>query len=205
MTAVLCALLLGQGHTLQMKVEMAGNPASIVASVHQRPVPDGGKFLEMRLDMKRDKVSTTVRRQSTFDAKMRCVRIVQEVVDAKGERNSTVVTLSESGAQVVHMGRSPRKSIFVPVAKGAPLAAKSEFWFWKLHPKIGEQCAYYAFDSEASEWKLTQATYEGDVDLAGVKCHKVSIQQGDRTTLSWMDDEGMPVRIESEGAVFRRA
>lgn len=205
MTCAFLLLAAVQGKTVQLKADGSTAENNVTISVHQRPTEDGGKFIEMRVDLKKLKSNASVRRQSTFDPQMRCKRIVQEVIGVDGARSSVIVSISETGAQVVEMGPKGRKSRVVPLPKQARTAAPSDFWFWKLHPKIGDKCSYFGFNTESLEWEIVDVTYSGDVKIGGMTVHRVESDQGGRKSVALLDDDGLPVKLEANGTTYSRS
>lgn len=115
-----------------------------------------------------------------------------------------VVTFAGSTANaVVEEGRSRSlKTVVAPA--GAQITAESEFWFFTFKPKAGAVSTYFRFDVDKLEWVKTEAKYEGETMLnvggKNLKAHKVS--SGGYTV--WQDAGGLPLRIDSAAATFRR-
>ncbi|MBL1150770.1 MAG: hypothetical protein HND42_11240 [Armatimonadetes bacterium] len=115
-----------------------------------------------------------------------------------------VVTFAGSTANaVIEEGRSRQlKSVVAP--PGAQIAAESEFWFFTFKPKVGAVSSYFRFDVDKLEWVKTEAKYDGEVrlEIGGKTLNAHKISSGAYTV--WQDAGGMPLRIDSAGATFRR-
>ncbi|HZH98557.1 MAG TPA: hypothetical protein VEX38_06265, partial [Fimbriimonadaceae bacterium] len=92
----------------------------------------------------------------------------------------------------------------ITLAENAPRANVSEFWFIRDKPKQGDKVEVYVFSLDTKSWELTTFTYKGlqDVTVRGkkMKAHKVESEKA----TAYMDNTGLPLRLESPQFVMER-
>ncbi len=191
---------------VKLRVATAGKLVG-EARVSQRIVANGGKFVELRLQMNSPASHLTVTQQSTFDAKGAPVRKVMDVVDPTSHSKQQVIaTFDAEGANLVIEKDGLRSTKKVSLLANAPRANASELWFAKTKPEIGAKSKAYVFDLNTLEWNLVETVYIGLASTDGFDgAHRIKMTYPDHTVEAFLDDDGLPIRItDSRGPHMAR-
>jgi hypothetical protein len=174
------------------------------ATVSQWILADGGKTVEMRLELKGTSGHLTkLHKVSTYDSKGRPKRMVLEITG--GSRSETIVTFDAGAAHVSRIADGIAKNSDANRAVNSPWGDDSEFWFLRDHPKAGDHFRTLLFSIDTGEWVLTEMTYLGpkSVTVGGrtVRGNEVRTEVDGRSTVAYLDDRGDPIRVEMDGGV----
>jgi len=201
------ALLLAAGAVLalagqtRLAVFMGGNRVG-TATVTETKATDGGIQSQMRLEMKAGGATVEV------------IQIGEYAKDGTPKRKyirqsspqgleMKVVTFQGTTAHLVHEVGGARVTKTYPAPAGANIKAKSELWFHGATPKPGETDEYHRFDMNRLEWQKVAVKYvgPGSVEIKGKKraCHVITLGADMKV---FLNDEGLPLRIESPGVVM---
>jgi hypothetical protein len=153
---------------------------------------DGGKTVEMRLETFSMARPVTVRQTSTYNAKGIATRKIQEIVIPSLRMRRTVIAeFDQNGARAILDRGNGRKVLKAPLVEGSPRFMSSEFWFLKEQPPLGAQLLAYNFNLENLEWDVLETTYVEKIAISRLaSAHKVTVRNGDRTTVAFFDEEG---------------
>lgn len=189
----------------KLKVVIQGRPAGF-AYLTQRSLPSGGKSVELRVELTIGTRAVTVRQETTYDAKGAPVRALQDTTAASvhGKRQ-VIADFNPAGAHVIVEENAIRRPRDVSLVPTAPRADASQLWFLRSRPKAGETVKTYRFNLDTLEWELAEVAYAGRevVTAGGKKWHanKTVTKVDDRTTTSYLDDEGVPILIKDSSGV----
>jgi len=203
----MCALAILCDAQVRLTVKSKG---AVVGSVEtsQRLTQDGGRRVELRFSLGKDN-AVTVHTTSTFDANGNPIRKVQETVTAKHDQLVVIATFDPSGANLVINDGSARKTKKVPLDAGSARAEIAGFWLLRDKPEKGASVKHFAFNMDSQAWDETATTYEGStsIEIAGKTrtAHLVRSVSRGKTTLSYLDDKGEPLRIEAGAFLLERA
>ncbi len=176
------------------------------AVANQKIMPDGSKVVQLSLQIAAPGGNTvTLRSESTYSAKGAPVRMFHESVTTNPKTRRTVtVSFSKSGATATEEVGGKRDVNDVPLAPGAPMESKSEFWFVRDQPKPGAVDKRYRFDVSSLKWELTTATYIGKKSVKiGAKTYAVHEVRSTKGT-AYVDETGMPVKLEMDAITLER-
>lgn len=162
------------------------------ATVNQRLLPDGGKYVIERLQLGSGAKGTKVTIESSFSADGSPVRKVQETT-APGTHRRVVVTFGDDGARVVVFEGAKNRTETVPLVAGAPRKDVAELWFLRGAPKPKASVKAYVFDPSSLEWQLRETTYVGPTKGGN---HEMRSEFGGRKMTVVVDSIGLPVRID---------
>ncbi|HJP84306.1 MAG TPA: hypothetical protein VJ835_12470 [Fimbriimonadaceae bacterium] len=205
----LLLILIAAGANAQVKyrVELSGKEVG-TASLKQRLLPDGTKSVELKLSLKSGDQPLTIRSEATYDAKGNPIRkfIDSNIPGGKLQRQ-TVATFDSRGANLVVLDGGKRTTRQIPLVESAPRANDSEFWFLRQKPAVGKECRTYVFNMDLVAWQLQTVTYKGkkSIRLNGrsISCHVIETS-GERTTVAYVDDQGLPWILESGAMSLKR-
>ena len=188
-------------------VEMSGKSAG-TASLSQKLLPDGGKTVDLKMDLKVGSQTLSLRSQNTYD---RTGTPVRKFLDANipggAQQRQIIATFDQQGANLVMIDGGKRSTRTIPLVATAPRSNVSEFWFLRDSPKSGESCKSYTFNMDARQWELQTVVYRGrkSIRIGGktVSAHEIETI-GDRPSKAFVDDSGLPYLIESGPTILRR-
>lgn len=208
--ALLAGIVASQaGGTVEMTITRAG-AALGRATVTQRITQDGGKSVEMKSTFTQGGRTVEVRQFSTYDAAGNPVRKVMDLTEA-GQRGKTqiVAGFTTKGVEIVTEVGGKRTPKSAPLPTGGTRANVAEFWFLRDQPKPGTTVSYQAFSVNALDWVPAETTYVGPTKIQSggrsVRAHKVVGKLSGAPFTTFVDDKGLPYRIEeSGGVVFER-
>jgi hypothetical protein len=192
---------------VKYRVEVSGKDVG-TASLNQRLLPDGTKSVVLKLSLKSGDQPLTIRSEATYDAKGNPIRkfIDSNIPGGKLQRQ-TVATFDARGANVVVLDGGKRTTRQIPLVESAPRANGSEFWFLREKPAVGQECRTYVFNMDLVAWQLQTIIYKGKktVRLNGrsIACHVIETS-GERTTVAYVDDQGLPWILESGAMSLKR-
>lgn len=172
------------------------------ARASQKLLPDGGKQVNLNMDLKNGPTKVVVRQTSTYDAKgVATHKFLETIVTPGPTRTSIIATLSDAEAKVAVDRGGKSESKTVPAPKDAPRDDPSEFWFIRDVPRPGTRVSRYRFDMSALEWKLMEIEYLGpkEIVVGGKKVRAHAIKASDGSF--YLDEKGLPYLIET--ATFR--
>lgn len=200
MTQALLSLLLTVApEPVVLDVLIAGKQ---VGSAHysQSLLPDGGKLVQVMLELVDQKRKIFVRTRSEYTKLGEPVRMFQaKSVSGLSERRQTTVEFSSSGARA---GRSRQGAMAfqdVPLDPSLPRKNASLFWIIRDMPKSGTELKSYEFNLESLSWDLVTTRYVGKETLPlgqrSVVAHRVDSERGEQTVTTYLDDAGDPLYI----------
>lgn len=170
----------------------------------EKKLDGGGKSTVLVMTMQVDGASARVRQETVVDSTGRATRKINELVNGKARR-LVVAELSPKGANLTITEDGKMSQKFVPVSEKVPLENPSEFWFRPTVPKVGSKAVYYNFDMSELTWRLEETLYEGKGtrEAGGKKFtgHLLTSRRGKIV----MDEEGLPILLESEGLRMQKS
>lgn len=192
------AALAGQ---TRLAVFMGGNRVG-TATVTETKATDGGIQSQMRLEMKAGGATVEVIQISEYAKDGTPKRKYIRQSSPQGFEMK-VVTFQGTTAHLVHEVGGGRVTKTFSAPAGANIKAKSELWFHGVTPTPGEVDEYYRFDLNRLEWQKVAVRYVGasSVEIRGKKraCHVLTLGQDMKV---FVDEQGLPIRIESPGVVM---
>ncbi|MCW5943455.1 MAG: hypothetical protein KIS66_14580 [Fimbriimonadaceae bacterium] len=189
---------------VQMRVLSQGVEVG-TARISQKLLPDGGKQVNLNMDLKNGPTKVVVRQTSSYDAKGVATHKFQETIVTPGPVRTTVIaTLSDREAKVAVDKGGKSESRTVPAPKDAPRDDPSEFWFIRDVPRPGTKVSRYRFDMGSLDWKLLEVEYLGprEVAVGGKKVRTHAIKASDGTF--YVDEKGLPYLIETSAFRMER-
>ncbi|MFI5386925.1 MAG: hypothetical protein ACHQ50_12495 [Fimbriimonadales bacterium] len=110
------------------------------------------------------------------------------------QSNQTVLVFGAKSVKVTKTENGKLSKHTVAIPKGN-VADASSLWFISTRPKPGTKVAYLHLDDETLKWSTRSAQYVGDEEVPGTfeKGHHI---HHDETGDMWVDDEGLPIRME---------
>ncbi len=182
-------------------IEPAGEIGQAVRS--QRVLPDGSKYVQLRLTIPQNIGAIVVIQESTYARDGTPVRRLQTVSRQDPPlRETLAVRFTNTEAAVQIESEAARGSKKIPV-KGDPRAL-AEFWFLRDKPKLGTAVTYSRFDLTRLEWVETLVTYDRDEKIR-IGSHSVLahvVISGD--SVAYLDDEGSPYRVVTKERTLER-
>ena len=110
-------------------------------------------------------------------------------------------------ANLVMLDGSDRKTRQVILVETAPRTNQAEFWLLRDKPAVGQQVKTYVFNIDGQSWDLVTVTYQGikQVKIGGktVAAHVVETT-GERPSTAYLDDKGLPWRIDAGATTMTR-
>jgi hypothetical protein len=105
------------------------------------------------------------------------------------------VTFDKKTANVIEEKDGVRTMKAVPLVASAPVESKSEWWFLRDTPKLGDVDKYYHFNISSLEWSLRTTTYGGlkSITIGGKKVQAHELKQSEGT--AYVDAQGLPYRL----------
>lgn len=177
-----------------------------VARFSQQLLPDGGKQVQILMDLSSDsKKGVRVRQESAYDAQGNPVRKIQEVTSGEGKRTQlALVTFDAEGAKMSLDEGGKHSEKKYPLTKGAPRADLSEFWLIRDKPKQNAKVTHFRFDVSGARWSLAESVYIGKttVSVGGktVSAHMIRSTDG----VAYSDDVGDPLLIQTGNVKMER-
>lgn len=189
---------------VQAQVKLAltiGGKNAGTAAINQHLNADGGKTVELRIEIISGGKKVHLSSQATYDSKGSPIRKFLETIVPGGQvQRQAIATFDSAGANVVVRTGDGRITKKVPLVPTAPRECLSEFWFVRDKPKPGQTAKSYSFNPDKLEWELTETTFVGTrpITLRGkkVQVHEIDTVQGDRKVVSFLDDRGLPVVVD---------
>jgi len=207
MVSSLVAITTAASAQVRFSVEMAGKSVG-TASLTQKLQPDGGKIVELKMELKIGTQKLAIRSQNTYDAAGAPIRkFLDSNIPGGALQKQIVTTFDGRGANVVILDGGKRTTRSIPLVDTAPRKNGSEFWFLRDRPQSGAAIKCYTFNMDRLAWELQTFVYRGkkSVPLGGksVIAHEISTD-GDRPSKAYVDDSGLPILIESGPTVLKR-
>lgn len=211
MNTLALALILGQtpqtpkpAVPVKMTVYLSGRVAG-TATMLQKIGADGGKSVQLSMELKSETVSITLRQESSYDKAGKPLRKFQETVNATSKtRKTIVVTFDSNGANAVVDEGGKRTVKKIPLPTAVVREDLSEFWFVRDIPKPGAVVKANTINLDTLTWELVTTTYVGPIEMsiAGkkVKAHKTESSKG----IAYIDDNGLPLRLELPNGALER-
>ncbi len=192
-----------------LKITQPGG-ATGQAKVSQHIASDGGKLVELNMDLVVGGRRITVHQQSKFDRHGAPLRKVLDLNDEATHRSrQVIVSFDPAGANLVFERGGGRRPRSVTLAPSAPRENASEFWFVRDKPAPGAKVRCYVFDLDSLEWVLTDTTFVGKrpvkIGVKTIVCNHVSVKYPNKTVEADLDDSGLPVRVVSPDTKMERA
>lgn len=189
---------------VKMTVYLSGRVAG-TATLLQKLGTDGGKSVQLSMELKSEAMTATLRQESSYDKTGRPIRKFQEtVIPAQKKRRTVVVTFDAAGANVVVDEGGKRTVKKLPLPETATREDLSEFWFLRDTPKAGAVAKANTVNLETLTWELVTTTYVGEVQvsIAGkkVKAHRTESDKG----VAFIDANGQPLRLELPNGALER-
>jgi hypothetical protein len=202
-TPVLLSLvLLSVAAQAQVKLSLTiGGKTAGTAVLSQHLNADGGKSVELRMEILVTGKKAHLSSQATYDSRGNPVRKFLETIVPGGQvQRQIIATFDAAGANVVVKTGDGRVTKKFPLVATAPRDSSSEFWFLRDKPKPGQSVKAYTFNTDTLEWELTQTTYVGlkAINIRGAKmqAHEIDTEQGDRHVVSYLDEKGLPLVVD---------
>lgn len=193
-------LLAPKEWTARLDVVVGGIPSGTAALV-QRLLPDGGKQVELTMELRPARGSAVrVRQESVYDSLGKPVRKIQETTSAGKQVGLLVATFDPAGAKVQSGSGNKASTTIVPLDNQLSRANAAELWFVSKTPQIGDRVVCYTFDLGAMRWDLTETRYLGRKDG-----HRIETRRSGTVTSTLLDDDGMPLRVESGDLILTRS
>lgn len=205
LSVVVWLVVAALGHSqVQMAVNQGTNRVG-TARFTQKLLPEGGKLVQISMDLAVGGRKATVRQETRYNARGEATRVFQETIgDQPGTTRRIVANLSAEAAEVVVEQGGNRTTHRVPLAPGAPRDNKSEFWFVRDRPNPGDTAEFYSFDLSTLEWRIRRIRYvratQSRLGDRTVPAHELSVEEG-RVLL---DEGGLPIRLEMGGLTLVR-
>jgi len=192
---------------IKMSVEMSGHPVG-TASLSQQIRADGGKSVDLRMDLTTGGQKLTVRSQNTFDkAGLPTRKFLESIIPGGKLQRQIIVSFDAEGASIVILDGGNRQTKKAPLISNAPRANASEFWFLRDKPKPGDKCESYVFNTDTMAWDLQTVVYKGEktIQVGGKpqRAHEVETT-GVRKATAYLDDKGLPWLIEAGATTMKR-
>lgn len=163
------------------------------AAVHQKLREDGGKVVQMTIELGGEKdQDTKIRVESQFDKSGAPVRKFMETSVGGRVKKTVVATFDEAGANVVISDGGVRSTKSVTLVANANRANAAEFWFVRDKPKPKAKVVAYTFDLDTLSWQLTTSVYKGESTVSGLKGHEV----GTERYVTLLDNQGLPLIVD---------
>jgi hypothetical protein len=170
------------------------------ARFSQRRLADGGKMLDIRLEL----ATSVVLQKSQYDSRGRAVRkSVDQRVDGSKVR-SVLVTFNDEDARITSEANGERTVQVVSFIEVAKKNNPAEFWFLRDKPTVGQIERSVVFSIEKLAWEQAETTYTGKVALPNsprTMAHKTVLKVGDRTVTSYLDDNGNPLYVADSAGI----
>ncbi len=178
------------------------------ASLNQKIGADGGKSVDLKMDLELNKQRLTIRSQNNYDKAGNPTRkFMDSNIPGGILQKQIIATFGERGASLVQIDGGKRSTREIPLVSTAPRANASEFWFVRDRPKVGQEIKCYLFNMDALAWELKTVVYRGEKSIKlgsrTVKAHEVETL-GERTAKVYLDDSGMPWLMEAGSAILKR-
>lgn len=184
------------GPTTRMNILLDGKTIG-TAWVTEKPTPTGGKKGQTKLLITNAGARSVFIDETEYDSDGFPVRKYVKRT-SPGVEETRSATFGDDVAYVVTEDNGEINKQTVPAPKGVELRAKSEFWFFKVRPRVGERNTYFRFDMDKLLWVETKVKYEGIrvVKLNGVetKANCITLAGLAKT---WLTDDGKPIRVEA--------
>lgn len=172
---------------------MLGKKKLGTAAVHQKLREDGGKVVQMTIELRDEKdQDTKIRVESQFDKTGSPVRKFMETSVSGRVKKTVVATFDEAGANVVISDGGVRSTKSVTLVANANRANAAEFWFVRDKPKPKAKVVAYTFDLDTLSWQLTTSVYKGESTVGGIKGHEV----GTERYVTLLDNLGLPLIVD---------
>jgi hypothetical protein len=191
----------------QVRMYVTANGMRIGQAVaSQRLLASGGKVVQLSMTLANPNGKTvTLRMETSFNSKGAPIRKFEESLTTKPrERRAVTVTFDKGVAHAVIEEGGNRSTRDVPLVAGAPIESKSEYWFIRDQPKVGDTDKYYHFDVSSLTWQLTSATYKGlkPLIVGGKKVQAHEIEQSNG--MVYVDSKGLPYKLDIGSIVLER-
>ena len=195
---VICFALLTSISIAQVRMYVTINGQRVGQAVaFQKVLPDGGKRVQLSMNLAGPNGATiTLRMESTYDAKGGPLRKFEESLTSSPRKRRTVtVTFDKKTANVIEEKDGVRTMKSVPLVASAPTESKSEWWFLRDTPKLGDVDKYYHFNISNLEWSLRTTIYGGlkTITVGGKKVQAHELKQSEGT--AYVDAQGLPYRL----------
>lgn len=192
---------------VRMSVEMSGKPVGS-AAITQQIKPDGGKSVELRMELTGAGRKMTIRSQNTYDKDGLPLRKFMESIIPGGKMQKQIIaTFDKDGANLVILDGEKRQTKKAPLVESAPRKNLSEFWFLRDKPKVGDKVEGYVLNMDTMAWELQTVVYQGlqTITVGGkaIKAHAVETT-GSRKATAYLDDKGLPWLIEAGSMTMKR-
>lgn len=189
---------------VKMTVYLNGRVAG-AATMLQKLGADGGKSVQLSMELKSESLAINLRQESTYDKTGRPIRKFQETHNVTLKtRRTVVVTFDAAGANAVIDEGGKRTVKKIPLPETAAREDVSEFWFVRDVPKPGAVVKANTVNLETLTWELVTTTYKGlvDITIAGrkVKAHRTESDRG----VAFIDAQGLPLRLELPNGAIER-
>ena len=196
LSSLFVAIILQSANSAKLVISADGKPAGTV-SISQKILPDGSKLVQSVIELNASaKHILKIRLESSYSSKgIPQRKSMESTLDGK-RRRLVLATFTAKGAEVVIDEGGTRKTKSIPLADAAPRENMAEFWFIRDRPKAGDSVRAYNFDLDKFSWELTTTTYLG----LSKEGHMVKNNNSEST----LDDHGLPIRIVTETATFKR-
>jgi len=172
------------------------------ARVMHKLLPDGGKQVDTFVGLDaRGGGQVQIRLSMKYGPDGSAVFGSRAMTDPKGAViDNLVAQFTKDAVTLTRIDGENRRSVVVDAPKGVSLANPSVFWFIKNAPKAEEKFTFATFDLERGTWATVSGAYLGKTEVPGkpgTTAHRMNIGGSE----SWVDDKGLPIRIELAGGV----
>jgi hypothetical protein len=123
------------------------------------------------------------------------------------QATATFARNGDASVKVTAGGRTRSRTL--PAPKTTSRRDLSEFWFLKRTPPVGTWVRYEHLTLATMKWEPVRTTFVGrkSVSMHGrsVLANKMTQSVADATEVFWLDDEGMPLVIETDKTRLERS
>lgn len=184
--------------TAQIKMTVIRGGRDIgVATLTQKVQADGGKVVQISMEMKTGDSTVKVRSESTYRSDGSPIRKFQEaLVIGQRYRRQVIASFGSNSVNVVTDTNGQRQTEQLSFPDGASLANESEFWFIREVPKVGQSVSSSHFNLDKMTWAKVSTKYIGPKSIK-VNGKTVTAHLMQNTLGSvYVDDKGLPIRLE---------
>lgn len=188
-------LLLPPPRTIDLVVRRDGD--RIGTGTYTQTVSEKGKTVRFRLDIRMPDGPIRFESENRFDASGAPTRkwLETSTPDGPVTRRVEATFGKERVTVLLDDGKAAsRREIANPAV--ATIANAAENWFLRVRPTLGDKAVALVFSFDRLDWQGNESTYLGEVEWRGKTRHRIQTRQADRFVTSYLDDDGMPVRVD---------
>ena len=176
------------------------------ASVKNTILDNGGKYVQITMQLRRASQNVTVMQESSYDPKGTPLRKIQVTTyPGGGGKQTLVANFEKDGAKVTGEAGGKEINVTVPYPAGKSIRAISEFWFIRDVPAPGAVSTYWRFDLGNQSWVETKSTYQGrrklKIGAQTFDAHLITVGEG----RAYLTNSGDPLRLEQGSITMERS